>query len=173
MSDSRIIYQNWIVELGHDPDIPVYMSGKSPNDSGIAEKVRSAMNSLTDEEQEFIARFYFMGQTYQDLSEATGRAEHKLSSLHKRCIRKIRRLLADYVRSEFGLSSGGIGTCALCVSEHLKEINKLIRNRDRTATWRGVMRELNERFGIRVRTPQLLIGHERYHMAVNQRQEAA
>jgi hypothetical protein len=173
MSDSRIIYQNWIVELGHDPDIPVYMSGKSSVDSRIADKVRSAMTRLTEEEREFIARFYFMGQTYQDLSKATGRAEHKLSSLHKRSIRKIRRLLADYVRSEFGLSSEGFRPCSLCSSEHLNEINELIRNRDRTATWRGVMRELNERFGIRVRTPQLLIGHERYHMISNQRQEEA
>ncbi len=173
MSNNRIIYQNWIVDLGRDPDLPVSLNRASVSKNRIDNAVRAALDRLTDEEREFIIRFYFMGQTYQDLSEETGRAEHKLSSLHKNTVRKVRWLLEGFVTDKYGLKLGLASTCPLCASKHAAEINELIANRDRTATWRGVIRHLKTRFGIVVRTPQLLIGHEKYHMATNQTIEEA
>ena len=66
MPGSRVIYQNWIVELGLDPlkiknffDIIESSSEKSAE---IDHQVRAAMESLSEAEMEFVIRFYFMGQ---------------------------------------------------------------------------------------------------------------
>ncbi len=166
MSDNRIIYQNWIVELGRDPDGPLLVGNTSTESRSIIHAVRSALDRLTEEEEEFIVRFYFMGQTYRELCEETGREEYKLSSLHGRSIRKIRSLLTGFVNREFKLPSPMNQNCLLCRSGRVDEINALIASRDKTATWRGVIRELKSRFGIEVKTPQLLIGHEKYHMTM-------
>lgn len=159
MGNNRIIFQNWIIESGkYGTDRPEL---DNPQETNTA--VRDALAKLTEEEREFIAHFYFMGESYGEIAERSGREIHKLASLHERAIKKLRRHLTGYVRQRYDLPVATGTDCPLCRSAERKAIDRLIANRDRTATWKPVMRELEETYKIRVRSPQVIIGHEKYH----------
>lgn len=159
MGNNRIIFQNWIIESGkHGPS-----QSEAENSEKIDEAVKAAMKRLTEEEREFIAHFYFMGESYGEIAERSGREIHKLASLHERAIRKLRRHLIGFVRQRFDLAVETASECPLCQSAERNAIDHLIANRDRTATWKPVIRELERTYKIRVRSPQVIIGHEKYH----------
>jgi hypothetical protein len=129
----------------------------------IKQAVRAALEELTDDEREFIQRFYYSGETYQFISDRSGRSIHKLESLHSRAIKKLRKLLAPLAQELFGIRSDPAPDCVICDSPHRYQIDKIIRVRDRQQTWRPVLREIRDRFGVHIKSPQTLIGHERYH----------
>ena len=187
---SRIVYQDWIVEIGHDPDTKVapyggdlfradFISLDHPAAAGLSDAeataarierrelvrrtVTEALNNLDDDEREFVIRFHFMGESYRRISELSGRSIHKLEALHKRSIRKLRKQLAAFVHETFGLDSEVIPDCPICRSPFAAELDEIIRNRDRTATWRPVLTLLKTKYNLSISSPQLLIGHEKYH----------
>jgi hypothetical protein len=167
MSHSRIVYQNWIVDLGHDPGLLPGQGSEpianNPRAVRIEAEVCAALESLTSDEREFIVRFFFMGESYRVIAEQSGRAIHKLEALHKRCLRKLRSHLAAFVDTEFGLVRCGRRSCPICRSPRRGQIDCMVVERDRSATWRPVMKRLREEFAIDIKSPQTLIGHEKYH----------
>ncbi|MDZ4724473.1 MAG: hypothetical protein SGI97_11340 [candidate division Zixibacteria bacterium] len=211
MAKNRLIYQNWITELGFDPEIgldfdqsgipqteergladeesgssecasePLPLEAYSPselsdvwkfgNDSDhrrvqlIRDRVSQAISSLSDDEREFIERFYFTGESYRKISEKSGRGMHKLESLHSRAVIKLRKKLAPFVKEQFTWthSSESRTGCIICGSRFRVEIDCLIAARDRSSTWKGVIEILKLKYGIGIKTPQILIGHEKYH----------
>jgi len=191
MSSNRIIYQNWIVDLGRDPDNPPGPESVPDNQhllslddliqelQGIAAKtadsdqtertrliisrVTSALEKLSEDEREFVGRFHFIGQSYRQISERSGRGIHRLEAIHKRAFRKLRKELAPTVKELFGVKNKENTECIICSSCHKKEIDSLISARDPRKTWRPVMKQIKERFGITITTPQILMGHVRYH----------
>jgi len=77
MSGNRLVYQNWIVELGGCPDqvraevgetgqavSPGQLAREKERQEMICREVADALLTLTDDEKEFIERFYYCGQTY-------------------------------------------------------------------------------------------------------------
>ncbi len=193
MSRNRIVYQNWIVELGYDPSarniMEIWHDGDTElvsldtpsakaidNDTVshentmtklIQEQVTQSFSCLSEEEHEFIRQFYFMGSTYRTISEKTGRAIYKLEALHKRALQKLKKELLPFVREHWHIEiaqiKSGEKSCPICQSSLRDEIDMLITNRDRTKTWRPVLCALREQYGINIRSPQILIGHEKYH----------
>jgi hypothetical protein len=167
LSVNRITYSDRIVDLGRDPSIAIAPGPPSEPDGArvarIREAVSAALEGLTEDEREFIVHFYFQGMSYRQIGEASGRAKHKLWALHERALRRLRQALQGFVRAEFGIEAAEDESCPICASEHREEIDALIAARDRTASWAPVMREINHRFGLRIRAPQRLIGHEKYH----------
>ncbi len=190
MSSSRIVYQNWIVEIGHDPDTKVTPNGRSlfcsdlisldhPGAAVLSDaeavstcverrelirrSVTEALDNLDDDEREFVIRFHFMGESYRRIAEKSGRGIYKLEDLHKRSLRKLKKQLAAFVHEAFGLDSEVIRDCPICRSPFAAELDEIIRNRDRTATWHPVLSLLKTKYNLSIRSPQLLIGHEKYH----------
>ncbi len=192
MANNRIVYQNWIVDMGYDPggcaggagsrrspalgislNSPAAVALTDEDILGLAEQaaravlvreqVDTALAQLTDEEREFAVRFYFMGESYRLISEKSGRAVHKLETLHKRSLRKLRKELAPFVQEMYRLRPAIRRDCPICRSPHLDAINRLIRDRDKASTWKPVLKVLREKYGLCISSPQLLIGHEKYH----------
>jgi hypothetical protein len=181
MSPERVTYQNWIVDLGRDPAqaldayeissrvTAVDGSSETKTDSEserqrlIREVVESALSKLSDNERELIEQYHFMGRSYQEIAERSGRTIHRLESLHQRTLKKLRSALAPLVKQLYGLGVSTDPDCPICSSPHRPEIDLLIRERERFDTWRPLMRVLKDRFGITITTPQTLIGHEKYH----------
>jgi hypothetical protein len=173
MSKSRISYQNWIVDIGFDPLLGPKPQTEQNPESGlppdaarvelIRQAVGSALDSLSSNEREFIVRFHYMGQSYSRISEDSGRAIYKLAALHNRALRKLKAELAPFVRQHFSIKQESTPACMLCRSPYREEIDRIIDSRDPKSTWRPVIRQLRERFDIRIGSPQLLIGHARYH----------
>jgi len=192
MSGNRVVYQNWIVEMGFDPaqirdtrswDDPLLESisldepsacaisdeesqrviEEREKASEIRSRVRKALEQLSVQEREFIAQFYFMGRSYREISEQSGRPIYKLEALHKRAVKKLKRELGGFVRERFGVETEPDTDCLICRSSHVAEINRLISRRDKTATWKPIIKTLRDKYGLKVSSPQMLIGHEKYH----------
>lgn len=162
----RIIYQNWIVELGRDPETsptggPV--GSESPRLGAIREAVAAALDRLSETEREFITRFYFMGQSYRELSEATGRPDFRFEGMHRRATRRLRALLGPFVREQFGLEVEQQPDCPICSSPQRREVDRLIAAKTARMTWRPIIRQLPLKYGISIATPHVLISHARYH----------
>lgn len=167
MSGSRVIYQNWIAEQGFDPkSIEKFFETVTGNIEGgneVDTAVRSALENLEEEEMEFVIRFYFMGQSYVEICEKSGRAIHKLEALHKRAIRKLRKTLKSFVKRHYGIKIRKNRICPICDSPNREAIDEVITNKDESSTWRPVINEIYEQFGLRIKSPQTLIGHRKYH----------
>jgi hypothetical protein len=179
MSSNRVIYQNWIADLGRDPDLKFdpdsrdhqqAMSGSTGREAAPDERlekirtaVAAALDKLSENEREFIERYYFMGRSYREISELSGRAIHRLEALHQRAIKKLLKALSGLVNELYGLTPARAPNCPICASPERLEIDRLIASRDLTATWRPVMQLIAGRFGVTIRSPQTVIGHEKYH----------
>ena len=169
MSKNRIILQNWIVDLGYDPRnlepqaITDQSSDADDNVERIKEEVAQAVSSLPKEERELIERFHFMGQSYRELSASTGRAIHRLEAMHQRAVRRLRKLLNPLVKELYGLSDKSPPACPLCRSPARAEIDRVIAEKPESETWRTTLTRIREDYGITVKSPQLIIGHRKYH----------
>ena len=191
MARKRIVFQNWIADLGFDPqdkdvgnpdsseywpevsieDLPTTsQAGVDQTNRGdggrideLREAVQKALDKLSENEREFICRFYFMGQSYREISEESGRAVYSLEALHGRAVKKLQKQLAAFVKKRFKVEIQDDRSCPICRSPHRLEIDGIIEQRDKTATWKPVMSRLCREFGIKVKSPQLLIGHQKYH----------
>jgi len=164
MSNSRIVCQNWIVDLGRDP---LKQGTQNPAfekpDEQIKEAVSLAIKKLNANEQEFIIQFYYMGKSYQEISNHTGRVIYKLEALHKRALKKLEARLQGFVNNRFEIKNRIKSDCLICNSEYANEIDNIIARRNPRDTWRPILKVLNEKYGIKIRSPQTLIGHKKYH----------
>jgi len=181
MSPERITYQNWIADLGRDPSQPLNLdeiSGPIPvgadnfgalNDPEperqrrVREAVALALSKLNDNERELIVQFHYMGRSYREIAERSGRTIHRLEALHQRVLKKLRMALAPLVKQLYGLGVSTDPDCPICTSPHRTTIDRFMRERNCSDTWRPMIRLLKSRFGIIITTPQTLIGHEKYH----------
>jgi len=181
MSPERITYQNWIADLGRDPSQPLNLEETSrpiPVGAGdfealndpeperrrrIREAVALALSKLSDNERELIEQFHYMGRSYREIAERSGRTIHRLEALHQRALKKLRTALAPLVKQLYGLGVSTDPDCPICTSPHRATIDRLIQERNRSDTWRPMICMLKSRFGIPITTPQTLIGHEKYH----------
>lgn len=159
---TRITFQDWIVEL--DRDRSAFFPPADPA-LDIDRAVETALARLPDEEREFVVRFYFMGESYRRLAEATGRPVCRFEAIHRRAFRRLRGLLGPFVLERFGLKEGE-STCPLCLSTERRAIDRLLAGKTERLTWRPIIRQLQNHFGIRVTTPQMLISHVQFHAPV-------
>jgi RNA polymerase sigma factor (sigma-70 family) len=192
MSGRKVVCRNWIVDLGRDPVlvknqrythphgvefVPLnktnrfHLSDESVWGSQkeqfrlrqLKEKVSEAVRRLPENEREFIERYYFMGQSYREIADQTGRVTYKLELLHRRAFKLLRKELKEFVRERFGVVVKDFPKCQICNSKFHDQIDYLIATRDKKRSWRPVIKEIRGRFGIKIKTPQTLIGHEKYH----------
>lgn len=170
MSSNRVVYQNWIADLGRDPGRPPVAGSPESEDRAVIERreqirgaVAKALGRLADNEREFIERYYFMGRTYREIAELSGRAMHRLEALHQRSLKKLQKELAPLVKQLFGMAPAPNKACPICTSPARQQIDQLIASRDPAGTWRPVMKQIRDQFNIGIITPQTLIGHEKYH----------
>ena len=188
MAKNRLIFQNWLVEIGYDPklggphkndieqvsidelfesgfditqDIP---SSQQINRSEIIQHaVKDALAKLDDDEREFIIRFHFMGEKYVEIAEKSERELYSLVSMHNMVIKKLKQYLKQFVKEQFSVEEPKQATCLICNSPHKKEIDKLIIARDTKSTWKHIIQHVDKNYNIKIKSPQILIGHEKYH----------
>lgn len=124
--------------------------------------MQEAVKRLDNDERDLIERLYFLGESTHVISRETGRPFHLLRSLHERSLKRLRGYLAGFVRREFGIAVTCKEDCPICGSDHRRQIDKILRQRDPTASWGPVLLRLREEFNLTV-SAALLIGHEKYH----------
>ncbi len=167
MGTRRVVYQEWIVALGRDPART--WEEVAPGDTGdrllLIEAVDRVLATLPEAEEDFIRRFHFMGQTYPEISRATGRTIHKLERLHRRILRKLAFRLRRYAGNTALPATLRETDCPLCKHPRRVEINALIESKKKEETWRRIIHRLRHQYGLVKISPQRLIGHVTYHMA--------
>lgn len=167
MSKGKIIYQNWIVEIGIDPSCKASYDSKvsrlKPNDR-VIKAVRETLDKLSRVEREFVERYYFHGESYSQIAKALNKRIERIDGLHRRLVNKLKRYLADFVAGEFDLEVEIGANCPICNSPFKDEINNLIKNKKEEETWKIIIKKLKNDYGIEIKSPQILIGHKKYHL---------
>ena len=167
MAKRKIVYQNWIVDIGIDPgqigNLQIIGDKVQPNEKIIL-AVREALKKLTVTEQEFIEKYYFQGMTYLEISKVMNKRISKIEGLHLRSTNKLKKFLAEFVKEYFGFEANIGQDCLICQSVHKSKINKLIKAKKKCETWKQIIRRLKSDYQLSIKTPQILIGHQKYHM---------
>jgi rubrerythrin len=186
MNWKKIVYRSWVVESayhgGNEEEGQTELSiGRRPirppehvklrvaetvEDLALTrlrEQVGAAVAQLNEEERELIERFYYAGDSYFEIARALHVSPRRLEAVHRRALKRLKKILAPLVRSYYGLTKDAPSGCPICESEHRGTIDELIGDRDRTRSWKPVMREIRDRCGVRIKSPMTLIGHEKYH----------
>jgi len=170
MASGRLTFQNWIVEIGYDPrEKKLLCQSESPTvpNEKIIRMVRHALAKLYPKEREFIRRYYFLGESYQQIAETMGIRISRMDGINCRIRNKLKKLLASFVKNEFDLDVDTGPDCPICISPLKDEINRLLESKTAKETWRPVIQKLKEDYGIIIKTPQILIGHQKYHKQPN------
>lgn len=167
MPNTRLLFQNWIVDLGYDPGQKRIILDTDniiiPNER-ITKAIRSALGKMSNVEREFIERYYFKGESYLKIGQVLRWMPYRVEALHRRAVKKLRKHLAPFVKREFGIDIDIRNECPLCKSPSKDEINRLIKDKKPQETWKKIIKTLKEKYGIKIKTPQILIGHQKYHI---------
>jgi len=170
---SRIHCLNWATELYGCldekieerilQDIP---DGKKSfeRDESINRQVRKAVERLSSLENQFIQLFYFEFKSYQEIAGILKKRTYRLERIHQRALGKLRILLADFVKERFKLDVPKKTDCIICKSPFRQELDELIRNKKEEETYAPLIRIFKQKYGIVIKTPQVIIGHRRKHM---------
>ncbi len=158
----RIVFLDWIYEVGSQNVFG--QQGKSKLQKEIIAKVREAVESLPADERDFISMYWFEGKSLKELSELLGRKPHKLDGMNRRIIKKLKRKLAKYVCEQFGIVEQEVSRCIICSHPERKEIDRILLAKKADETFRPIYKLLSEQFGLKISTPQILIGHIKYHI---------
>lgn len=163
----RVIYKNWIFDAGLDPnpDEPAYEPDYplEPNQK-VTMAVRLAILQLRKIERTVVTRFYFDGRSYRRIAVDLGLSVKRIQAIHCRAVKKLKRNLAGFVAREFGVSVEKEKDCVICRSRYRNEIDRLIHRKKREETWKKVIKILKTDYGIIIRSPLILIRHQRCHM---------
>ena len=165
MSRARVVYQDWIVNLGYDPSGP-RPDQLSPTEynSNIIAAVNDALTGLDREEAAFIRLFYYQGKGYREIGEISRREIYRLEALHRRALRKLKTRLTASLAETVPLPTCTPPACVLCRHPDREKIDRLIVSKPDTETWKPIIDILKQEFGIKIGTPQCLIGHKKYHI---------
>lgn len=168
---NRIRYLSWAIELfGYsDPGVEGEVIAESSQEE-TNQKVREAVGKLSPLERQFLEYFYFECKSYKDISLIMNKKIHKLERIHSRALAKLKMLLSDYVKTRFNLSlpeeadltvhSG----CIICKSPFRRQLEKLIEAKKKQETYKSLIRVFKQKYGLKIKTPQVIIGHKNKHM---------
>jgi hypothetical protein len=175
----RIKYLNWADELFAHSDEEIEKKEvaclSDENKSQVVDdgdplreepnlKVRKAVRRLSFLERQFVEYFYFEYKSYREISVILNKSIHKLERIHHRALGKLKLLLSNYVKTRFKLSLPEETECIICKSPFRQELDKLIQAKKEEETYKALIRIFKEKYGLPVKTPQVIIGHKRKHM---------
>ncbi|MGB2770536.1 MAG: hypothetical protein WBC88_12490 [Candidatus Zixiibacteriota bacterium] len=170
---TRIRYVNRVTKLfGHlDQEIEQRILGSSTPDQERSKKeelidrqVRAAVERLLPTEKQFVELFYFQVRSYQEIAGIMKKKTWKLERLHERALGKLRILLTDFVKEQFEFEIPQETACVICSSPFRGELDELIRSKKEEETYSRLIRIFKQKYGINVKTPQVIIGHKKKHM---------
>jgi RNA polymerase sigma factor (sigma-70 family) len=127
-------------------------------------KVREAVERLSPLERQFVEYFYFEDKSYREISLILNKSIHKLERIHHRALGKLKMLLSDYVKTRFRLNLPEQTGCIICKSPFRQELDELIQAKKEKETYKSLIRIFKEKYGLKIKTPQVIIGHKKKHM---------
>jgi hypothetical protein len=141
-----------------------------PRREEIILMVGEAIKKLLPIERQFVACFYFEGKSYKEISVILNKDIRKLERIHNQALAKLKMLLYDYVKARFKLNIPKKtalkmhSQCIICKSPFRQELDKLIQAKKEEETYKSLIRIFKEKYGLHIKTPQVIIGHKKKHM---------
>ena len=132
-------------------------------DIELSQKVREALDRLEPSEREALELFHFLARPLDEISAQMNLTRRGVERRIRSGRLKLRRLLAGYVQTRYGIMTGPERRCTICEAEKRLEAEKIILSKSPEETWRRVLRVLREELNIQVGSPQTLVGHMKYH----------
>jgi hypothetical protein len=167
MGKAKIVYRDWIVRYGADPCLvrrePAQVDPVVAN-AEIVRAVRAALEKLPPFQKELIERYYFLGSSCIELASDCNLKVSEVQAYLGQAVKSLKKSLNSFVRKKFGLVTDRIRDCPVCSSPFRESIDRLILARKPNETWKNIIRILKRDFGVFINTPQVLIGHKKYHM---------
>jgi len=161
----RIYFFDWEIELYGCLNNELSDSKANIKRKGLIDReVKKAVKKLTDEERQFIEKFYFEFKSYQEIAGILKKRVYELERIHKRALDKLRILLANFVKDHFNLEVSQKTDCVICNSPFRPELDELIKNKKKEETNARLIRIFSQRYGLEIKTPQVIIGHQNKHM---------
>lgn len=157
----KIIHQDWIYRTER-PGI-WEKKASSPRQERIRQMVREELQKLAFHEREFVELYWFQGRSMGEIAVLLGKKPYKLECLNRRIHRKLKSRLTDFVNSEFGLNIEKNPGCVLCGHPRRAAIDDLLKSKKPEETFKRIIKTLRAEFGVKVGTPQIIIGHMKYH----------
>lgn len=127
-------------------------------------KVRGAVERLSPLERQFVEYFYFEDKSYREISVLSNKSIRRLERIHRRALGKLKMLLSNYVKTRFKLNLPEQTDCIICKSPFRQELDKLIQAKKEKETYKSLIRIFKEKYGLKIKTPQVIIGHRKKHM---------
>lgn len=175
----RTRYLNWADEIfGHsdeekeknyvaeqtDEDKTQIVDAEDPFREETNLKVRQAVERLSPLERQFVEYFYFEDKSYREISVLLNKGIHRLERIHRRALGKLKMLLSNYVKTRFKLNLPEQTGCIICKSPFRQELDKLIQAKKEKETYKSLIRIFKEKYGLKIKTPQVIIGHKKKHI---------
>jgi RNA polymerase sigma factor (sigma-70 family) len=137
---------------------------KYPRKEEIILMVGEAIKKLLPIERQFVACFYFEGKSYKEISVILNKDIRKLERIHNHALAKLKMLLYDYVKTRFKFNVPKETGCIICKSPFRQELDKLIQAKKEKETYKSLIRIFKGKYGLDIKTPQVIIGHKKKHM---------
>jgi hypothetical protein len=134
-------------------------------DKELEDKVREAVGKLSPLEKGFIQNFYFEFKTYSEIAELLNKKIYKLDRIHRQALGKLKIILKGYVQKRFKIDCSEAETfCPICNHPQKEKIDEIMKSKGEEETWKRIIKVLKEKFGLEIKTPQVLISHKNKHM---------
>jgi RNA polymerase sigma factor (sigma-70 family) len=130
----------------------------------LEEKVAKALDKLDSVEREFIRYFYFDCLSYNQISKFLSKTKDRLERIHRSALEKLKTCLKDYILQRYKIRVPLEKGCLICSHPSRKELEELIKAKKKEETWKDVLRIFKKEYNLEIKTPQILINHQKKHM---------
>jgi len=130
----------------------------------LEEKVEQALDNLESAEKEFIRHFYYDCKSYDQISEIMNKTKDRLERIHCSALEKLKFSLKEFVSQRYKIKVSPKKKCLICSHPEREKLEKLIKAKKKEETWKKILRMFKEEFNLEIKTPQILINHQKKHM---------
>lgn len=130
----------------------------------LEEKVEQALDKLDSAEREFIRNFYFDCKSYDQISEIMNKTKDRLERIHRSALEKLKFSLKGFVYQRYKIKISPENKCLICSHSEREKLDELIKTKKEEETWKKILRMCKEKFNLEIKTPQILINHQKRHM---------
>jgi|GEM_PF-1048792 len=130
----------------------------------LEEKVEQALDKLNNGEREFIKYFYFDCKSYDQISKIMNKTKDRLERIHRSALEKLKFILKGFVSQRYKIKISPEGKCLICSHPERVKLEELIRAKKKEETWKKILRMFKDEFNLVIKTPQIMINHQKKHM---------
>jgi hypothetical protein len=142
---------------------PFQSSGQFDRLDDIKEAVRNAISRLPRTQQTIINMYFFENASLEQIIDETGLSPRMIRRLMSAAKTTLRYSLQDIVNKQWPSIGRASYRCPICLHKARAAIDKMIREKPDSQSWRMFNQNLSEKFGVKVNPPIMLKYHIKYH----------